>query len=77
MAQVIIRNLDERVVMALKARAALRGRSLEQTLREILAAAAKPGPAERLAIADGIRAMTPQRREGTDSTTLIREDRER
>ncbi|HHQ41417.1 MAG TPA: plasmid stabilization protein, partial [Chromatiales bacterium] len=46
MAQIVVRNLDERVVAALKARAALQGKSLEQTVREILAAAARPGAEE-------------------------------
>ncbi len=77
MAQIVVRNLDERVVAALKARAALQGKSLEQTVREILAAAARPGAEERLALADEIRAMTPAGARGSDSTRLVREDRER
>jgi plasmid stability protein len=39
MAQVLIRQLDERVVEALRARARSRGVSLEQSLRELLMAA--------------------------------------
>jgi len=77
MAQIVVRNLDERVVAALKARAAVRGKSLEQTVREILAAAARPDVEERLALADEIRAMSRARKGASDSTRLVREDRER
>jgi plasmid stability protein len=41
-AQVIVRDLDDGVVAALKRRAALHGQSLEQELRDILTAAALP-----------------------------------
>lgn len=77
MAQVIVRNLDEEIVAALKRKAALHGRSLEQELREILSAAARLGREERVAIADRIRAMTPPGVAQTDSTDLIRRDRDR
>ncbi|MGP1678113.1 MAG: FitA-like ribbon-helix-helix domain-containing protein [Burkholderiales bacterium] len=76
MGQVIVRNLDDETIGALKTRAAMHGNSLEQELRGILARAAKPGPKERLALADEIRAMTPKKRQ-SNSTALIREDRER
>jgi plasmid stability protein len=76
MGQVIVRNLDDETIAALKARAAMRGNSLEQELRGILAQAARPGPEERLALADEIRAMTPRKRQ-SNSTALVREDRER
>lgn len=39
MADLIVRNIDERVVLALKARAGKNGRSAEAEHREILAAA--------------------------------------
>ncbi len=74
MAQVIVRNLDDRVVRALKARAALHGRALEQELREILTRASRLTPEERLELADRIRAMAP--RPSTDSVDLIRKDRD-
>ncbi|WP_025321630.1 FitA-like ribbon-helix-helix domain-containing protein [Deferrisoma camini] len=74
MAQVIVRNLDDRVVRALKARAALHGRALEQELREILTRASELSPEERLGLVDRIRAMAP--RPSTDSADLIREDRD-
>ncbi len=76
MGQVIVRNLEDRVIAALKKKAAMHGRSLEQELRTILAEAATPGPGERVAIADRIRSMTLQKRQ-TDSTVLVREDRDR
>jgi plasmid stability protein len=76
MGQVIVRNLDEKVIAALKAKAELHGHSLERELRAILAGAAKPNAAERLALADRIRAMTPRKRQA-DSTALVREDRAR
>lgn len=77
MAQVIVRNLEAEVVAALKRKAALHGRSLEQELREILASAARFDREERLAVADRIRAMTPRGVAQTDSTDLIRRDRDR
>ena len=75
MAQVLVRNLDDDVVRALKAKAKLHGQSLEQELRLVLARAARPTAAERLELADRIRAMTrggPQ----SDSTLLVRADRD-
>lgn len=76
MAQVIVRNLDEAVVTGLKEKAKLRGRSLEQELRSVLTEAAGLSPAERLAVANRIRAMTP-RTATLDSTDIIRADRDR
>jgi plasmid stability protein len=76
MGQVIVRNLDDHVIAALKAKAELHGQSLEQELRAVLSKAALPNAQERLALADRIRRLTPKRRQ-TDSTTLIREDRDR
>ena len=75
-AQVIVRNLDETVVKALKARAALHGQSLEQELRDILAEACDLSGADRLALTGRIRALqsTPLD-SGTEA--LIRKDRDR
>ena len=76
MANLTIRNLDDAVVEKLKARARTHRRSLEAELRELLTeAAAQPSRAEFHEIAARIRAMTlpvPQ----TDSTAIIREDRD-
>jgi antitoxin FitA len=78
--QVIIRDVDDRVLERLKARAAAQRRSLEQSLRDLLTEAAKPSRAELLAELERIRAMTPPREPGVTYPTaeqLIREDRDR
>jgi len=76
MAQVIIRNLDEATVDALKARAAAHGHSLEQELRLLLFEAASPTRSEVRETASAIRSMT-KRRVYLDVDKLIREDRDR
>ncbi len=76
MAQVLIRNLDEATVAALRARAAARGHSLEQELRLVLAAAARPTREEARATAAAIRALG-RRPVTADLEALVREDRER
>ena len=76
MAQVLIRNLSEDVVERLKKRAAVKGRSLEQELREIVTAAAPLSTAERVAIIDRhlARSKRPARHNSTD---FIREARDK
>jgi plasmid stability protein len=59
LAQVVIRNLDDVVVERLRARAAAERKSLEQKLREVLADAARPLPADVLAELARCRAMSP------------------
>lgn len=77
MAQVVIRNIDDGVMERLRARAAAEKKSLEQTLREILVAAAKPSRAEIMEELRRIRAMSPPRPPGSPaSEDLIREDRD-
>ncbi len=79
MGQVVIRNIDDGVIETLKARAAAMNKSLEQSLREILTAAAKPNRAELLAEVERIRAMTPPRQPGKRYPTaeqLVRESRD-
>ena len=76
MGQVIVRNLDDHVIAALKTKAELHGQSLEQELRAILSQAAVPNVQERVTLANRSRALTPKRRQ-TNSTKLIREDRDR
>jgi antitoxin FitA len=76
MAQVLVRNLDDGVVQRLKTKAELKGRSLEQELREVLTRAAGLSPEEKVAVSDRIRAMQPKPLE-TDSADLIREGRDR
>lgn len=75
-AQVIVRNLDERVVKALKARAALHGQSLEQELRDILTQACGLAGADRVALANRIRALQSHSLD-SGSEALIRQDRNR
>jgi antitoxin FitA len=79
MGQIIVRNLDDRVIDQLKARAKKANQSLEQTIRDILASAAKPSRAEALAEADRIREAIRARHGGDvafDVTAAIREDRD-
>ena len=76
MGQVIVRNLDDRVVESLKLKAELHGRSLEQELRDILTKAAGLSPDEKIEMARQIRAMSHGKLK-TDSTVFIREDRGR
>ena len=80
MGQVVIRNIEDRVLERLKARAKAQRKSLEQSLRDLLTEAAKPSRAELLADLERIRAMTPSRKPGAKYPTaeeLIREDRDR
>jgi plasmid stability protein len=79
MAQVVIRNIDDRVFERLKARAAAQRKPLEQSLRELLTEAARPNHPELLAELERIRAMTPPPQPGSDYPTaeqLVREDRD-
>ncbi|HME24065.1 MAG TPA: plasmid stabilization protein [Acetobacteraceae bacterium] len=76
MAQVLVRNLDEQVVTALRRKAELHGHSLEQELRLALTAAARLTPEERLALARRVRSLTPANVKQTDSAELIRQDRD-
>jgi len=75
-AQVVIRNIDEEAMRRLKSRAARKGVSLERELRTILTAAAR---ADRTGF--GERAAAFRRklagRRHSDSTRLIRRDRDR
>jgi len=79
MAQVIIRNIEDRVLERLKARATAQRESLEQSLRDLLTEAARPSRAELIADLERIRAMTPVRQPGVtypSAEELIREDRD-
>lgn len=76
MAQILVRNLSEKSVERLKARAAEHGRSLQAEAKEILEEAS-----EQLTIAEFRREAAEWRRKNgpqtSDSVDLIREDRER
>lgn len=78
MAQVVIRNIDDRVLERLKGRAVSQHKSLEQSLREILIDAAKPHPTDLLAEAERIRAMSKPKADAHFPTAeeLIREARD-
>jgi plasmid stability protein len=79
MAQVVIRNLDDRVLERLKVRAAEQRKSLEQSLRELLTDAARFDRTELLDALERIRAMAPPRNADIEYSTaeqLIREDRD-
>jgi plasmid stability protein len=79
MAQVLIRNLDEKVVTRLKRRAAQKGRSLQVEVKMILEDAAKEADQADL-WREISRFREKLRRSGrtfSDSAKLIREDRDR
>ncbi len=59
MGQVLIRNLDDRVIENLKVKAELRGHSLEQELRDIVSAAAPLTPAEKRELSRRLLARSP------------------
>lgn len=75
MGQILVRNLRDDVIAIFKQKAELNGHSLEQEVRDALTAAAKLSREQFIAVADRIRAMTPNAPQ-TDSTLLIREDRD-
>jgi plasmid stability protein len=60
MGQVLIRNVDDSVIAALRARAASRGVSLEAELRAVLSRAARHPRAEIAGELAVVRAMTPR-----------------
>ncbi len=76
MAQVLVRNVPEDVVERLKDRASRKGRSLEAELRSVLEAAARLDRGEFRERAGVIRRQL-EGRYHSDSTALIREDRDR
>ena len=75
MAQLLIRQLDERVVEILRARAQCRGVSLEQSLRDLLIAAAQEPSQQRSRLAD-LRRQTPPAGQTLDVAELIRQGRD-
>ena len=74
-AQILIRQLDERVVAILRAQAQRRGVSLEQSLSDLLTAAAaeQDDVKQRLVL---LRRQTPAEGRQLDWAALIREGRE-
>jgi antitoxin FitA len=76
MAQVVIRNIDEDAMRRLKSRAARKGVSLERELRTILTDAARADRTGFGKRAAAFRQKLAGRRH-SDSTRLIRKDRDR
>jgi plasmid stability protein len=77
MAQVLVRNLNDKVVARLKKRAKTRGRSLQAEVKTILEEAAKDVPVDFWKEADRIREQLKRSgRKFSDSAALIREDRD-
>lgn len=76
MAQVLIRNIDDEAIERLKARAARKKTSLERELRTIITEAVSRDRLEiRRRAAEMRRGLAG--RKHSDSTKLIREDRDR
>jgi plasmid stability protein len=75
MATIIIRNLDDEVAERLRLQARLRGVSVEQEARRVLAEGTKLSRREIAAQAAAMRARQP--RSTVSSVDLIREDRDR
>lgn len=75
MAQVLIRNLDDATVSRLKRRAKKHGRSLASEVRTILQEAVTEGGDWRSQV-EQVRALF-EGREFSDSSDLVREDRDR
>ena len=76
MGQVLVRNLDDAIISAIKIKAELNGHSLEQELREIIKRAAPLTPTERVALSRKIRGMQSKPAK-LDSTDVIREARDK
>lgn len=78
MATVTIRDLNDKIVAKLKARAKTNHRSLEAELRELLSGIIEEQERRQrfLSKAGRIAALTPKIRQ-TDSAQLLREDRRR
>jgi antitoxin FitA len=74
LARILIRQLEERVVEILRARAQRRGLSLEQSLRELLTAAAAEQDDLSGRLAE-LRRQTPASGRQLDVAGLIREER--
>jgi antitoxin FitA len=78
MAQILVRDLDEKVVVRLKKRAEQSGRSLQTEVKLLLEQAAQVDYTEGWKAVDRLR--TKLKRSGrtfSDSTKLLREDRDR
>jgi len=78
MAQLLVRDISDRIVAELKKRAKRNGRSAEAEHRAILEQALKPSAADFWREADRLRnELQESGRMFTDSTKFIRQDRDR
>jgi plasmid stability protein len=75
MGQVLIRNVDDSVLTTLRARATVRGLSLEAELREVLSRAAGHPRADLAEEFAAVRAMTPSKPHRL-AEDLVRESRD-
>jgi len=75
MGQLIVRGLDDRLIQALKQRAARSGRSAEAEHLALLEQSLRPKTESFAEAAARLRARTP--RQSSDSADLIRMDRDR
>jgi plasmid stability protein len=76
MAEVLVRDLNDEALKALKRRAAGNGRSLQAEVKLILEQAAVPGLVDHVKLARKIRRLIGAGPH-TDSAVLLREDRDR
>ncbi len=76
MAQILVRNLDDRLVQRLKDQARRNGRSLQAEVKMILEQAAKVDMETARALIDEFR-RSLKGRKFYDNVELIREDRDR
>ncbi len=76
MAQILVRNLDKKVVAGLKRRARQNGRSLQAEVKMILEQSMPPDPGTALARILEFRKQF-EGRVFSDSVDLLREERER
>jgi antitoxin FitA len=77
MAQLTVRNVDDRVVRALKQRAVTHGRSAEAEHREILRAALLQEGTRKESFAVRAARLRRRLRSDIDSAALVRADRDR
>ncbi|MBB6254343.1 FitA-like ribbon-helix-helix domain-containing protein [Nitrospirillum iridis] len=75
MAQLLVRQVDDAIVAALKTRASAHGRSVEAEHRAILEQALRPGPTDFAQRAAELRRQSAGR-QAMDTTALIREARD-
>jgi plasmid stability protein len=74
--QIIVRNLDDKVIERLKGMAREREQSLEQTVREVLGETVNHPRDELIAFAAEMRARTAERKPEFDVVAAIRYDRD-